>query len=272
MKSCTQTIGRHIAFSVLIIGVVSNASQAQLLYPESYVVIFDSTKTFKGSIAPSLELITQKELYLEVNNTADLIYKFNKSAIVVANNFELTRSGEETILSGGFVYAKYKKFFDNPLVMEHYAQYQWAEARGLQNKYAFGSNIRYKLYKNSLGGAFAGVGPFYEYEHWSYIGVPDDRLPIDQTPISQRLWKINCYLSTKRFITEKFKVEMAYYFQNDFEGLFKSPRHGGSLGLSYAITAHIGFGVQYRMSYDLAPVVPVDKYWYNTFTQLEIIF
>lgn len=259
-------------FLLLALGIGIKKPQAQLLYPESFVVIFDSTKNFKGAIAPALELITQKELYLEINNTADLIYKFKQNALVLANNFELTRSGDETILSGGFLYAKYKKFFDNPLVMEHYMQYQWAEARGLENKYAIGSNLRYKIYKNNHGGAFAGIGPFYEYENWSYIGVPDERLPTEFAPITQRLWKLNFYISAKRFVTEKLKFETAYYFQNDFSNLMDGPRHGGSLGLSYAITDHIGFGLQYRMSYDYDPVVPVDKYWYNTFTQLEIIF
>lgn len=272
MENQTLSTYKHFFFLILLLGVSMKSTQAQLLYPESYVVIFDSTKNFKGSIAPSIELITQKELYLEINNTADLIYKFKHNAIVLANNFELTRSGEETILSGGFVYAKYKKFFDNPLVMEHYMQYQWAEARGLQHKYAIGSNIRYKLYKNSRGGVFAGIGPFYEYENWSYIGVPDDRLPANQESVIQKQWKLNFYVSSKRFVTEKLKLETAYYFQNTFTHLFEGPRHGGSVGLSYSITEHIGFGVQYRMSYDFDPVVPVDKYWYNTFTQLEIIF
>ena len=63
---------------------------------------------------------------------------------------------------------KFITFYDNPIVLEYYGQYHWAEARGLEQKFAIGANIWYKLYKNVLGGAFIGIGPFFEYELWNY--------------------------------------------------------------------------------------------------------
>lgn len=261
-------------YSVILIFACSlpTSTFGQLLYPESYVVIFDTARTFKGTISPSLEVKTPKELYVEINNRADLAYRFKNHGLILANKFELTKNGSETILSGGFIYAKFKTYYDNPLVLEYYAQYQWAEARGLERKYAFGPNLRYKIYKGMSGGAFAGLGVFYENETWNYQAVPTDRLPVEQNTIGVEFVKFNGYLSLKQVFSEKFKGEAAVYLQDDFEDFLQTPRVGGSSGLSYAITQNVAFAVQFRVLYDFEPVVPVDRLWFNTFTELQVTF
>lgn len=256
---------------IIVIG-ASLSCKAQLLFPESFVVIFDSTKAFKGSVAPSLEIKTQKKLYIEITNRADMAFKFKNHGITVANKFELTRDGDETILSGGFIYAKFKTFYENPFVLEHYVQYQWAEARGLERKYAIGSNFRYKLLKSNKGGAFLGMGPFFEYEVWGFRGVPESRLPTDTQEIVENKWKLNFYMSTKRELSEKIRFEGAIYFQDDFESLFDAPRWAGNIGLSYSITKNVAFAVNFLTIYDFRPIVPVDKLWINTFSALEVTF
>ena len=247
-------------------------AQSQLLFPESFVVIFDSTRHFKGTVAPSLEIKTQRQLYVEITNRADMAFRFKNHGITVANKFELTRDGDQTILSGGFIYGKFKTFYDNPFVLEHYVQYQWAEARGLDEKVAVGSNLRYKIFKSQTGGAFVGIGPFFEFELWDYRGVPEERLPLDQSSVDNKIWKLNWYLSTKRNLSEKIRMEAALYFQDDFKTLFEEPRWAGALSLSYSFTENIAFAVNLQTIYDFAPLVPVDKLWFNTFSALEVTF
>jgi len=252
--------------------VISSSVQAQLLFPESYVVIFDTTRHFKGSISPSIEVKTPKELYIEINNSADLAWRFKNHGIILSNRLELTQNGEETILSGGYLYTKFKTYYDNPFVLEYYAQYHWAEARGLIKKYAFGANVRYKLYKNSQGGAFIGLGPFYEYELWNYDGVDTELIPPDPELITTRYMKLNFYLSAQRNLLERLHLEGALYLQDTFDKLLVNPRLGASAGVSYQISPMIAFGVQFRMLYDFDPVVPVDNLWYNAFTELQVTF
>lgn len=268
-----KSICLRISFATICIILLTNiSSNAQLLYPESYVIIFDTTRTYKGTIAPSVEIKTPKELYVEINNRANIAYRLKNHGIIVANNFELTKNGSQTILSGGYLYFKFKIFYDNPIVLEHYAQYQWADARGMSQKYAAGSNLRYKIYKNLNGGAFAGIGPFYEYEQWNYTAVPTDKLPEVLSIVETHLFKLNAYVSIRQTLTDKVKAEFAFYYQDPFEDLFKNPRIGGSLGISYSFTSTVAFAVQYRMLYDFKPVVPVDNLWYNAFTELQVTF
>jgi hypothetical protein len=257
---------------ILVVMAAPFSSSSQLLFPESFVVIFDSSKVFKGSVAPSLEIKTQKQLYIEITNRADMAFKFKNHGITLANKFELTRDGDEVILSGGYIYGKFKTFYENPFVLEHYVQYQWAEARGLENKYAIGSNLRYKLLKTGKGGAFVGLGPFFEHEEWGYSGVPDSRLPAETAEITENEWKLNFYISTKRELSEKIRFEGAIYFQDDFERLFDAPRWAGNVGFSYSITKNVAFAVNFLTIYDFDPIVPVDKLWINTFSALEVTF
>ncbi len=260
---------RILLLIVLSLPVMVNA---QLLFPESFVVIFDTTRHFKGSVAPSLEIKTQRQLYVEVTNRADVAFRFKNHGITVANKFELTRDGSETILSGGFMYGKFKTFYDNPFVLEHYVQYQWAEARGLSQKFAIGSNLRYKIFKTQKGGAFAGIGPFYEYELWDYRGVPLERIPAQTPEVQNEVLKLNIYLSTKRELSEKIRFEGALYFQDDFREIFNNPRWAGSTSFSYSFTENIAFAVNLQVIYDYAPLVPIDKFWLNTFSALEVTF
>lgn len=274
MKKDRITTKWRVFYTVVVLLVINITApvSAQLLYPESYVVIFDTTRNFKGSISPSVEVKTPNELYIEITNRADMAYKFKNHALVLANKFEFTKNGEETILSGGFLYAKFKTFYDNPLVVEHYLQYQWAEARGLEKKYAFGSNLRYKIYKNMRSGAFAGLGLFYESEKWNYQAVPVERTPGATTPVEVDYFKLNAYVSVKQTISDNVKGEAAFYLQDNFEDFLKTPRLGTSAGVSFAITKNVALAVQFRMLYDYEPIVPVDKLWFSTFTELQVTF
>ena len=159
---------RGVLFCLIMLS--TNPLKAQLLFPESFVVIFDTTKNFKGSVSPSLEIKTQKQLYVEITNRADMALRFRNHGIILANKFELTKDGPQTIISGGFFYAKFKTFYDNPFILEHYVQYQWAEARGLDEKYALGSNLRYKILKNEKGGVFVGMGRFLNTNAGHFVG------------------------------------------------------------------------------------------------------
>tara|TARA_R110000737_G_scaffold351559_2_gene394203 strand:+ start:10100 stop:10927 length:828 start_codon:yes stop_codon:yes gene_type:complete len=262
---------KHLFFFALAALSFATA-RGQMLFPESYAIILDTTRHFKGSVAPSVQLRRQKNNYTEISNTADLVYRFKSHAITVANKFELTKDGDDVVLSGGFIYARYKTFYDNPLIMEYYAQYHWADVRGLQEKYAAGANVRYKFYKNVKGGLFAGAGPFLEREKWNFEGVRDDDLPPDTSPVKTDALKFNLYISSIRCITEKIEIQNAVYLQNKFTDAFNQPRLAASLGVLLSITEYIGVGFQFQTIYDYRPIVPIDKFYYNTFTQLEITF
>ncbi|MBL7995797.1 hypothetical protein JNM05_10545 [bacterium] len=133
---------------------------AQILYPESFTVILDTTKTIKGSITPELQIQTQKKLLVEISNLADLAMRFGENSITLANKIEFTKFGREKLLSGGYVYGKFRNDLDARLVLEYYSQVHWAEARGLERKYAAGAGARIRIVRTNKTGIFAGTGHF----------------------------------------------------------------------------------------------------------------
>lgn len=258
---------------LLTLCLVAFASQAQLLFSENFVLILDSTRRFKGSVLPSVEIKKQRRTYVELNNAVDFSYKLKRHSISMANKFELTKDGPNILLSGGYLYFKLKTLNDHSIVPEYYAQYQWAEARGLDQKYAVGANLRYKVYKDSKGGFFIGLGSFYEYELWDYRGVPDDRLNENSLgELENKNLKANGYVSFRQIFGDRITLISALYYQSEFEKLFRTPRLAGSFSVRYKFTEHISFSTNYRLIYDYAPIVPIDKYWYNFFSSIELTF
>ncbi len=140
----------------------------------------------------------------------------------MANKIEFNRFGSDVFLSGGYLFMKYKNNLDRHLVLEYYGQVHWAEARGMERKYAGGVNARLKIIKKPKTGLFAGIGPFYEFERWNYNGVPDEKLPINVAPIDTLNVKIGSYISFKHWIFEKIYLDLSVYHQSRFDEILAS--------------------------------------------------
>ena len=59
---------------------LQTAVQAQVLHSENFNVVIDSSKTLKGSFAPSFRYRNLKEDFLEIENTADVSLKIKNQA------------------------------------------------------------------------------------------------------------------------------------------------------------------------------------------------
>ena len=224
-------------------------------------MIIDSTKIVKGSILPDFKFQTQKKNLTEFENLADISVKLGKGhAITIANKIELSKYGSETLLSGGYLYAEYRRILDNKMVIEPFSQVQWAEARGMERKYAGGINLRYRIYLEEKIGLFAGIGPFYEFERWNYDGVPEDViLPPDLSTISNSFFKLGTYVSGKLEIAENLFLDISLYHQAKYDELFSTPRLANSAAVTISLTKYLGFNIIHQFIYDLKPVVPIDK-------------
>jgi len=108
---------------------------AQILHNESFSVTIDSSKKVKGSFMPSFRYINVQMEYIEIENTADITFRFNTHAFTFANKLEYSIYGKENLMSGGFVYVEYRDFQDKRIVIEPFAQIHWQEIRGLESKY-----------------------------------------------------------------------------------------------------------------------------------------
>ncbi len=209
---------------------------------------------------PNFKFQTQKENLLEFENLADITLKIRKNALTFANKIEISRFGSSNFLSGGYLYLEYRRFTDRKIVFEPFAQVHWAEARGMERKYATGINLRYQILVNNKIGVYAGAGPFYEFERWNYQGVSENIiLPIDTTPITNELLKMGSYLSCKIDVTDKLFLDFSAYHQSRFDQIFITPRLTTSSLMRIDLTKYLGFNVMHQFIYDYSPVVPIRK-------------
>lgn len=247
--------------------------QGQILHTETFNVILDTSVHIKGNLLPEFNFQNLKEDLVEFENTADLSLRYGRNAVTFANKVSLSKFGNETFQSGGFIYAEYRRIGANPkLAVEPYSQIHWAEVRGLDFKYAGGINFRARLITNKKTGLFVGVGPFYELERWNYDGVSEEKLPSNTQIVETELLKIGAYLSFKQEVLEKIFIDLSLYYQNRLNALGEPARFGTSSRISFGLTKYIDFIIQYQSIYDPNPVVPIDKLFNDITIGVSISF
>ena len=192
---------------------LQTAVQAQVLHSENFNVVIDSSKTLKGSFAPSFRYRNLKEDFLEIENTADVSLKIKNHAFTFANRISYSVLGKENILSGGFLYLEYVNLRSKNIAFEPFFQLHWNEVRGLESKYAAGSYFRWRAFVKNRTGIFVGAGALYEFEDWNYSGVPDNKVPTDPQNIEVNRARLCSYLSFKQGFGDLFDLDISFYYQ-----------------------------------------------------------
>lgn len=258
---------------LLAISMISSLSvSSQVLHSESFSVIINTTKTIKGGIVPDFKFQNLKEDLLEIENVADISFRFGNNALTFANKIEFSRFGDETLLSGGFIYLEYRRIYDNRIVLEPYSQLHWAEARGLAFKYAGGANLRYRVHLTEEIGVYVASGPFYEFERWGYRGVKENNLPVVISDIEVQEVKLGSYVSVKWLVGPNVNLDFSAYHQSRFDALFSSPRLASSTSVKYFFTEHLGLILQYQNIFDSSPIVPIPKYYNKVVFSINVSF
>ena len=232
---------------------------AQVLYTEAFAVILDTAKHIKGSVQPDASFRNLRERLFELECRVNMTLRRRRHAWTFANQIEYTRFGKENVLSGGYLFAEYRQLTDTRYVSELYGEVHWQNPRGLRRKYAAGYNARLRLRRQPGSARFLGAGLFYEWEEWTYRGVPAERLPEVTTPVTTSRVRTNLYASLKQRLTEDFVVDASGYVQAPLTEDFGSPRLALAVQLRYQVREYLALQLSYRNLYDPAPVVPVDR-------------
>lgn len=238
----------------------SVAAYSQMLFSENLTMTIDSTKTLQGNLMPILDFKTEKADVFTLKNTANLNLLLNRNRVInLINKFEFSTYGKMLIVSGGYLHLEYRYLLDHAFEVYPYAESQWAESRGMNNKISAGLQSRYRLINTKSSLMFTAVGLFFEYEKWQHP-APDANTP---EHAYSRSIKTHLSLSYKLQLTEKWTLTTTGIYQTRPDSTFNKPRYGGAADLTYNITPTVGIVGTYRLIYDTDPIVPVRKD-YNT--------
>ena len=116
-------------------------------------------------------------------------------------------------LNAGFIHLRYRHNYKNKYQPETYIQYQWDNKRGLVYRSLAGMNLRYNFFKGDTWDFNAGLGLMYEEEKWNYAAVDSSKLPVNQTPITNKLIKINSYIRLDWKASENSDIAINIFLQ-----------------------------------------------------------
>lgn len=261
---------------IMLISVITGmcvATNAQILFTESFTVILDTTRIIKGTFLPGFKYQNLREELIEIENKADMSVRLKKNGLTLANKISISRFGGQTILSGGYVYGEYRRIYDQPITLETFGMVHWLDPRGMERKYALGINARWRMIRKQKIGLFGGVGPFYEYERWNFNGISDTGLiPPDESTREMENIKFGTYLSLKFAPFDAIFLDASLYHQSRFDEVFTRPRIATSSRIRYNFTQYLGLALTYQNIYDPNPLVPIDKLFHKVDLGISITF
>jgi hypothetical protein len=249
---------------------------AQFLFPESYIILpIDTNKRNAGVIGGSFKSHTQKRVITEYQANSEFAHRFTHNNILtVVSNIGLIRNGEQTILSGGYVFTRYRHHISRNFYPEYMVQYQWMEVRGLEHKVAVTYNWRYRFIRTENTRLAIAGGLMGEYEDWSYRGVPEERLVLEPNTDNINVFnpRFNGYLSYDQQISERATLDMALYYNVRMFSPLLRTRYGAHAAVRVKISKHLQFRSLLRIMNDLQPVVPVTNWWHQFNNELVLSF
>jgi len=267
-----MNLKNHLLFLFILFGL--NNTHAQFLFTESFILIpIDTQKHYAGNISGSFSSQTQKETVNQIAARAELAMRLKgHHVLTIANNLQIITNGNQTILSGGYLFARFRKDISRSLYPEYYTQYQWLESRGLEQKFAFTANLRKRIYRDEKLNLATAAGFMFEYEKWNFEGVKTENLPTNTNPKETINPRFNWYFSYEQFINDQIVINAGLYYFLRTSFAESLPRIGFHGRFGYKITKNLRYNLNLRSMYDYQPIVPVSKLWYTFNNELVYNF
>ncbi|MFI5185351.1 MAG: DUF481 domain-containing protein [Chitinophagales bacterium] len=248
------------------------------LKSECQILNIDKTDTsdyfrkskFSVNFSTGLEIDKQKTTLYDATNTAESMWQEYRELFILAASYRFTYNGPDDILNAGYVHLKYRHNYKNKFQPEPFIQYQWDNNRGMVHRFLAGANCRYNFWKADKFEFNAGLGLMYEDEKWDYSAVDSSKIPAIAHPITNQLGKINSYIRLDWKPDNNNDITFNIFLQTRPDR-FK-PRIAPSLQWNIKAGKHIGFSILFSGLYDVAPVVPIEKFYYSLSNSLQFNF
>lgn len=222
------------------------------------------------NFSSGLEIDKQKETLYDATTTAEMMWQKFKELYLFESSYRFTYNGPDDILNAGYFHLRYRHNYKDKLQPEFFMQYQWDNKRGIAYRELGGSNLRYNFFRGDRFNFNAGLGLMYEVEKWNYNGVDSSKIPVNATPIIKRFLKINSYLRFDWKPSDINDITFNLFLQtrpNHFK-----PRIAPHIQWDIKAAKHLSFSIAFTGLYDVAPIVPIDKFYYSFTNSISLTF
>jgi len=239
------------------------AANAQIInIDQTDTAAYVKKAAWNGNISLGIEVDKQKSTLFDASNFGNASLQKYKEFFIVSASERFTYNGDNSFLNKGFVHLRWRHNYKEQLHPESFIQYQWDDALGMIHRFVGGENLRYNFWHRQLWELTVATGIMYEAEQWNYTAVDSAKIPANPVNQKSREIKSNNYVKLEGNVSPVSKLSIIIFYQAAFKDFFK-PRISDVINFSTDISKHFALGVQYNGLYDVEPVVPIFKFYYN---------
>lgn len=211
-------------------------------------------KVFSGTIEMEFDYNKSTEIDWEFINSTYLMWNIDLMTILLINEIDLNRAGDEDFANDGFQHLRVIYHMNNNFAIESFIQNQHDLVHDIENRQLAGLGLR-KIF-SKLG--IVGFSTFYEYED-----LVDDFVNYD--------FRLNIYNKLKFEIFENLKFSNVLYFQPKLEDFFDY-RFALEATLIVPLSESLSFNNSLSLSYDSSPAFEIPNTTYQFKNSLKYEF
>lgn len=239
------------------------------------MIPIDTNKKYAGNVSGIFNSQTQRYVVNQYGARSEFAHRIKGvNVITIAGSFDLITNGPQRVLSGGYLFTRFRDRINRKLHPEFMGQYQWFEVRGIEHKVALTTNYRYRFFRNDKLTLATSAGFMMEYEKWGFSGVQPEILAgiTNRSPVE--IWnpRFNWYFSYDHQLNERVSLDIATYYNIRLDPNEGRRRLGYHARINLRITDHLTYRTYMRYMHDYQPVVPVTPYWFNFNNELVYTF
>lgn len=217
----------------------------------------------RGLIGLSFSADKQRRNLIDASALADFsAYLPQRLVSVLVVKTDATWNGRDVIQNSGYLHLRIRDNDTRKLFPEAFGQYQWNGALGMQRRILAGGNLRWRAIHKPDNDLFVALGLMHESEVWDYRGVKNAAAFAGLPPVRREVPRINQYVKWGWKISPRLDFVLSNFVQARPDRLLQ-PRIATQAAFHIKVLKSLGLSANYESMYDLAPVVPIDKYYYS---------
>jgi len=211
-------------------------------------------KAFSGAIELEFDYNKSKETDWEFINSAYLRWNNDFMTILLINEIDLNRAGDEDFANDGFQHLRISYHLNKIFAIESFIQNQHDLVHNIENRQLAGLGLRKTFPKLGI----FGISTFYEHEALVDEVIHDD-------------FRLSLYNRLSFNIFKKIEFSNLFYFQPKLED-FTDHRFALEFTLSIPLSKKVFFNNSLSLSHDSSPAEDIPNTTYQFMNSLKYEF
>ncbi len=247
---------RQYLFLITLFSLAWVPLSGQIINVEQFRLDKDTSKAFLGQVGAGFNLDKQLNSTATIDSRLNLGVIYKEIGIQSLSHYKLVEVVQKNVadpVSDAFSHLRFTFWRREKVNLEVFGQWQYDLGKGLRERQVYGAAGRLVLKSHKTLLLSTNLGAFYEYEWWK--GTVR-RFPVesDSTYARAELVKMSLNLTIRYKASDQVAIFFSGYYQAPIDRP-DIPRIIGQLELQAKIAGHFGFGVNYAMQYDPAPLI-----------------